>query len=677
VKASTSPECWPAFAGAVRAAEACAFPLGRQALATNCRLSGSLVRFEEHPMERIAVFFGSVFVCLLPCALILDARNIFYVDWINHLWSIEYFGEYLKANHSFPSTFNTDPVIGIPVPIFYAYHFYAIAGAVAALFGSSWAIRAVVVSLFLVQFAVIYSSLVSRAGRDVAFTVATIVAWSVYPLTNLYNRSAITEFVAITLLTCCVASLLALFFELRYERPTWSKVFAPGLFYVLAAVTHPLTAIFGALLILLIGAIPVAATRSRWLVMFAIGNAAAIGTILSPWLYANAMFGGAMQVSEAQLNRHAFQVMGFFPDTIDSIWSRLSPVPLDGRSLIHGIVDVSTPYLDAQIMFPLCLLLVAMVAIALLRPKQNLDFLILSIISTSITLLIFVTALSVDPKISYYFGEMFNILQFAYRLTSYINLAIIAAVIALASVCVGIQPKTRWSILSLCVGVAFAGLIGKLQHGYAIRQFSSAESVIRIAAELKIPEPLRPRPTWFPGAADEGPRAINLPPTYYGYPLYSVFSGFAKDEPSAASSIEHVTLKVLPAPFGKVQALQLKIDKETVVVTNVQPFPWNKLVVDGHIQSATSTIVRPQQAIKVFARIDGLSVTLPPGDHVLDYRFSPTAVWKFMMLLSCIGLLAWAIILAVCFLADFRIASRARLHLPLAGLIHRGRVDLS
>jgi len=319
-------------------------------------------------MNRAIVAIGAIVVCAIPCALLFDVRNIFYVDWINHLWSLEYFGEYLKSQHRFPAVFNTDPVIGIPVPIFYAYGFYSIAAVMAAVTDSAWTLRSIVAAIFLTQFVVVYRSLALRSGPSMAFASAAIVTWAIYPLTNLYNRSAITEFVAVALLTCCLASFVSLILDLDQGHPPLRRSLAPGLFYAVAAVTHPLTAIFGALLISLIGFVALTVSRSLWLAAYGAANALMIGLILSPWLYANAVFAGAMQVSEAQFNRHAFQVMGFFPDSIDSIWSRLSPAPLDSRSLIQGSMNVSTPYLDAQIMVPLCLVCLLSVRF---RGKRN------------------------------------------------------------------------------------------------------------------------------------------------------------------------------------------------------------------------------------------------------------------------------------------------------------------
>jgi hypothetical protein len=126
-------------------------------------------------LNRAFVVICAILVCAVPFARLFNVRSIFYVDWINHLWSVEYFGEFLKSQHRFPAVFNTDPVVGIPVPIFYAYSFYAITGVLAALSGSAWAMRIIVASLFFLQFAVVYRALARRSGIRIAFASATIV----------------------------------------------------------------------------------------------------------------------------------------------------------------------------------------------------------------------------------------------------------------------------------------------------------------------------------------------------------------------------------------------------------------------------------------------------------------------------------------------------------------------
>ena len=94
---------------------------------------------------------------------------------------------------------------------------------------------------------------IERAARGLhvrrifSFPVAMMITWAVYPLTNLYNRSALTEFVAVAFLNASVASLFVLIMKVsRAERSRYDMV-AFGLLYLISALIHPLTALFGGL----------------------------------------------------------------------------------------------------------------------------------------------------------------------------------------------------------------------------------------------------------------------------------------------------------------------------------------------------------------------------------------------------------------------------------------------
>src|SRR5579864_528830 len=112
-------------------------------------------------------------------------------DWDNNLWMIGYFGEYFRRHGSFPMTFNTDPWVGMPNPMFYGSLFFPLAGLLSALFGSALALRMVVVTLFWLQTTQVYRT-IKAMDQDsyTAWAIAAVVAFAIYPLTNLYSRSS-------------------------------------------------------------------------------------------------------------------------------------------------------------------------------------------------------------------------------------------------------------------------------------------------------------------------------------------------------------------------------------------------------------------------------------------------------------------------------------------------------
>src|ERR1700733_2797545 len=56
-------------------------------------------------VPRLAI---SALVCSLPLLLLYDLRSVFDFDWFNHLWMIEYFGEYLRRHGTPPAVFATE-----------------------------------------------------------------------------------------------------------------------------------------------------------------------------------------------------------------------------------------------------------------------------------------------------------------------------------------------------------------------------------------------------------------------------------------------------------------------------------------------------------------------------------------------------------------------------------------
>ena len=128
-------------------------------------------------------------------ALLLDLKSIFYIDWINHTWLVSYYSEYFRVHHSFPHVVNSQQIIGLPNPIFYGHAFYAVGGLFGSVLGPDVGVRIWILLATAAQFyAVDRLFRVLTAHRGFSLLMAVLVTWAIYPLTNLYNRSAITEY---------------------------------------------------------------------------------------------------------------------------------------------------------------------------------------------------------------------------------------------------------------------------------------------------------------------------------------------------------------------------------------------------------------------------------------------------------------------------------------------------
>lgn len=231
----------------------------------------------------------------------------------------------------------------MPLTIFYGNKFYAMTGAISAVLGAAVTVRLLASVVLLLQFWQVHRAMIFLGAEQlVAVSTAIFSTWAIYPLTNLYNRSALTEFFAVALLTCSVASLLCVIAGRKADRPSWVM---SGFLFAAAAVTHPITAAFGALSLAVIGGVAIAladrAHRFR-LAAFGVVNVLLVGLVLAPWLFVLWAFRGRLPIADPATNALYFRDKGFFPDSLDNLWSRLSPMPLDLRSIRQGVEGVST-----------------------------------------------------------------------------------------------------------------------------------------------------------------------------------------------------------------------------------------------------------------------------------------------------------------------------------------------
>jgi hypothetical protein len=606
-----------------------------------------------------AIFFrkiAEILACLFPLSLLLDPRSTFSTDWFNHLWLIEYTCEYIKHQGSIPPMLLTTTLVGIPVPIFYAGKFYAVAGIVSAFVGSAIAFRIIALLVLLLQFWHVERAVrIATQIKALPWVVATIVTWGIYPLTNLYNRSALTEFVAVALLTASGACLFVLILQSANDAKSYYDVVAFGLFYVAAALTHPLTAMFGSIFLFAMFLIAFAVLRQPWLLAVGGFNAVMCALVLSPWCYAVRCFDHGLPLTNPAYMKDSFNKAGFFPDSIDSLWSRLSPLPVDFRSILKGI-DVSTPYLDAQIMFPLIVLVGGLSWAWFRRNRESLGrqrLLLIMILGSSAFLCVLFFAVSVRPNLSQTFSGMFNILQFPYRLTTYINLELLTCVLALAGLLKNgsenaeVDATLHNAILGTCVLLSLCALESKLVHASAVRSVESLNKIEWLSRALGPQWMNSPGGHWYPGMPNQESQLIKLPALFYGYSAYTVTEGFATKSPSEA--VAQLSVSFLPndsTHFGRLHRMDIDIDKPTLVITNIQAFPWNRLIVDGVQQALDRVFTMPSNVFPNGTQPAVEAILLPTGKHILEYRFTPDSAWRVLDRVSWIVLVLWVFLWA-------------------------------
>jgi hypothetical protein len=182
---------------------------------------------------------ASLLVVVLPLQPLFRLKNVFYIDWINHVWAMAYYGEFFRAHGAFPVVIHTNQVAGLVQPLFYGRALYAIGGLFAGVLGADVAVRIVVFALMLAQFYAAFRLIqVYSANRRLSWAVGVLLTWSIYPLTNLYNRGALTEFAAVCLLQIAVCIFLAAIKSGDTNAQVRGTISA-GLFYALASMPWP------------------------------------------------------------------------------------------------------------------------------------------------------------------------------------------------------------------------------------------------------------------------------------------------------------------------------------------------------------------------------------------------------------------------------------------------------
>lgn len=538
-------------------------------------------------MSKVRIALIALGASLIPYLPLLDLKAKFYFDWNNHLWYLAYFGEYLKNHLWFPYVYNAHELVGNPGPIFYGRPLFAIGGGLATFLGASLAVRVLILGTFLLQFLFTFYAVekISK-NRKLAYVMAALQSWSIYPLTNIYHRSALPEFFAVALLHC----LFCLWFLAKDEGNKKPFVLM-GLLFGIVSQTHPISGIFGVLIIGPIWGLALGFNKKKGELLknsfYFIG---ATALFLSPWIYL--LFRLSHNLSITLTAAH----IGFF-EGIDSITTRLMGFPYDPRELTDH--SGSTPCLDAQILLPYLFLGIWLTWLGI-KNRWNFQNKISAFVGWILFLFFLIS--SVSPYPWNLLPQFLQNVQFGYRLVSFINLSLFTLILFLIS-SVKI-PKTKFANVALILLVVFqfSAVLIKDQRATTSYKWELIKGLFGKDPETLLHTPFRNKsnhdyftPTLYPELNRESILGVDIP----------VKAG---------------------SEFGITGLAIAKLDSKTFVQTNVLAFPWNKIVVDGQM-------LKNDLMVRDFS----FAFELPPGDHTLEYRFEPDPVWSVLNLVSVIG----------------------------------------
>jgi hypothetical protein len=598
----------------------------------------------------------SVLVCALPLLLLFDLRSVFDSDWFNHLWIIEYFGEYIRQHGTPPAVLSTANLVGIVAPLFYAEKFYLFTGIISSFLGSAAAFRIVAFVSLLIQFWHIERATrqVNR-NKAVSMIVATIVTWAIYPLTNLYNRSALTEFIAVTYLNSAISCLFVLLLRNSRGEKSYYDAVAVGFLFAIAALTHPLTAAFGGSFLICIGASFLSSKNKLRFAAIGLINATLVAAVLSPWLYLLHKYSDWLPINQSSANAKYFQGLLFPLESINNLWSLLSPVALDLRTLKYGMKDVSTPFLDAQINLPLIIIGLVFSILWTINKKNRSEknqSPLFAILIVSLSLFSLFLSVATNPNFSTYLGGVFDILQFPYRLTTYLNLALLTFLLAAAGLSRNINSSnseniffTEAVVFGISLGISLSGVVTKLIHANATRFVNSQTDLARLAELDSLPAMPDSKRNWIPASGPSSTMLGALPTTFYWHSQYTVLEGYLLVPPNGMN--EECTLQLVPGTgkkFGEVPFASIALKSPTLVVTNIQPFPWNQIFVNDHQKKRGDLVVLAENWASARGPTVVLAVPLPSGKYTIEYQFRPDKAWRLMECISVGITVVWFIV---------------------------------
>jgi hypothetical protein len=337
-------------------------------------------------------------------------------DFYTHYWYIWHQSEALR--HGGPTLYlhNLDSVF-VPVYAFYGGTLYVITGALAIVLGST---LHAYVTTYLLDFAAAYGgwwwlSRQAGLGRLPAHVPGLLFATSAYGLTNLYTRGAWPEHTAVSMLPLIVASGLSV---LRSDRLRLGPTVALAVSGVILAGSHNLTLLTGTTVLVAVGALLflcVPAARQ----MVTSRGLLRLGVVLVPAVLVDAWF--LLPDITYQSKTFIAHRTELWRDYLKHFESHVAPKYL--FSLGRGTSDAEVPKYTFAL--PVLAMVWTAVACVVARPHWRDAWLrvvfVLALVTTGLIVVMTNVELLVGP---------FVMMQFSYRLESFINLAISGAVLA-------------------------------------------------------------------------------------------------------------------------------------------------------------------------------------------------------------------------------------------------------
>ncbi len=589
--------------------------------------------------------------CMLAAFLLLELVHLlvpkpFYVDWVNHVWILEYYTQYLREHWTFPPTINVEQGFGNPMPLFYGIFFYPLLAFASLLTGADLALRLCFAVLLMAPVGacyVLYQSLLKNTVLAIYLSIST--NFSIYQLTNLYSRGALTEFFAYQLI---LLGTLISYHALLNKTKISDALFAFGFAcFVFAMGAHPVTLYLFCIFVCPIIVIYIFNHRSDFgnfstlkLLFFSMSSM----IILIPWLINTMIYQKILKITNSKLH--------YFPQSIDSLWAKIGFFYLDQRVLDGGIFGTPTPFLDA----PLPLILMTIVAFNCYYICQFKNIKILKYIMPLVVVLSVLFMGIIPPESglsgpwenSIYVTSEHSLLhrllmsiQFAYRLSGTLSLCLVVTSIFFVHFIAGLTDDItfRKNFTTLVYATSLLAVLSNAQKLAEIYlEYIKAPEIIIATSPVILDDYIDARvllikPSEYQSITKDTSR---YPFTFYGSRAYTMPQLYR-----ARSELDDTGRQIIPLlvrDYGK--EMRVDCERNCLLQTNIVPTTLHRVLIDGR---------EPEKPF--LAMTENLDFELPAGEHVIrvdlvgDYvRPIIISIWVALGLLCLVVIHAMVVI---------------------------------
>ncbi len=585
---------------------------------------------------------GSVIVaCCALAALPLAITPIFAFDWVNHGWYAAYVTHALTAEWAVPMFVSTPEQIGNPVLVFYGTALYVALSPFVWLFGPDSGMRLAVVAALVVP-ALAMARFFRALGVDRLTTgcLTICLSSSVYQLTNIYTRGAVTEFFAYQLMLLGAVVLLLVFVGEGSHRVAWRLVLGCASL-ALGALAHPPTVAMAGLFLGLpaavlglgIGLPVVAASIRRQPMAWAL-----VATTLVPvalWLEVTVAHRADLGVTQKASD------FIYFPLSIDHWIARFWPFPIDFRVLTDGYNLVSTTFLSAPVNSMALLLAVLALLGLYLRPLARAPRnLMVNSFAAAVSLAIIASLLASLPIVrtepvawaigpfvgvvraltSSMIGKVLGPIQFAYRIVNIVNLTVILAVLGISllrSRTSGDHPAWHPPSLASRYLLVAAATVSTVAIGSKVLEvhleFTMLPRISQQIAPRSDPNRVTGIRGWTTSESIEASllamRTLDkIPSTQYGIELWGMPGLYPRYVEGAGYAELTTTLSMVGHSGARADARCARL---CALLTNLVSSPWATVTLDGRRVARRQLAIRPGALVTILAG---------PGEHHIEVQ---------------------------------------------------------